>query len=460
MKTYILDTNIILDSPDNLITLSDNGTNNLVLPEVVIDELDNKKSGFEDINYNARQFARLLEDSEIVDTKTVNGLTLITTTIPSLDISLTIISKPTYTCEGTSTVPSILNDRKILEISHDYHTHVTPSILVSLDIMCRTRSISLGLPVTSLKGKSSDLPTVLHKQLVIDNAKEANSKPILEIDPDYIPENYSYTLQDSVTGQEFLSYVANNHLYFIDEADLCRQTIKPLNREQKFFVNAIISGYYDIITVDAKAGSGKSLLAIGTAMRLIDKKKYGSIVYIRNSIESTAKGEDVGYLPGLEEKFKIYNHPLYDSLRFIAKAELTKSNSNKSKAQSQVITEDVITARVEELTAKYNIQTMWVGELRGRTISNSIVIVDEIQNCSSSTGQLVLSRLDKDCKVICIGSNRQIDNMYTNKYVNALAKLLKASKTTHPNVRLFAGELNKVLRGPIVEFAEKVFSKH
>ena len=170
-----------------------------------------------------------------------------------------------------------------------------------------------------------------------------------------------------------------------------------------------------------------------------------------------AKGEDVGYLPGLEEKFKNYKHPLYDSLRFIAKAELTKSNSNKSTAQTQTITEDAITGRVEELTAKYNIQTMWVGELRGRTLSNSIVIVDEIQNCSASTGQLVLSRLDKDCKVICIGSNRQIDNMYTNKYVNALAKLLKASKATHPNVRLFAGELNKVFRGPIVEFAEEIF---
>lgn len=457
MKTYILDTNIILDSPDNLITLSDNGTNNLVLPEVVIDELDNKKSGFEDINYNARQFARLLEDSKIVDIKAVSGLTLVTTTIPSLNITLTIVSKPTYLCENTSTAPSILNDRKILEIAYDYHTHVAHSTIVSLDIMCRTRGLSLGLPVTSLTGKSSDLPTMFHKQLIIANAKEANSKPILDIDPDHVQENYSYTLQDSETGQEFLSYVVNEHLYFIDEADLCRQTIKPLNREQKFFVNSIISGYYDIITVDAKAGSGKSLLAIGTAMRLINKKKYGSIIYIRNSIESTAKGEDVGYLPGLEEKFKIYNHPLYDSLRFIAKAELTKSNSNKSTAQSQTITEDAITARVEELTAKYNIQTMWVGELRGRTLSNSIVIVDEIQNCSASTGQLVLSRLDKDCKVICIGSNRQIDNMYTNKYVNALAKLLKASKATHPNVRLFAGELNKVFRGPIVEFAEEIF---
>lgn len=192
-------------------------------------------------------------------------------------------------------------------------------------------------------------------------------------------------------------------------------------------------------------------------MRLVDKKKYGSIVYVRNSIESTAKGEDVGYLPGLEEKFKIYNHPLYDSLRFIAKAEMTKSNANKSKAQATPITEEAITAKVEELASKHNIQTMWVGEMRGRTISNAIVIVDEIQNCSASTGQLILSRLDRDCKVICIGSNRQIDNIYTNKYINSLAMLLKASKSTHDEVKMFAGELNKVLRGPITEFAEKIF---
>lgn len=194
-------------------------------------------------------------------------------------------------------------------------------------------------------------------------------------------------------------------------------------------------------------------------MRLVAKKKFGSIVYIRNSIESTAKGEDVGYLPGLEEKFKIYNHPLHDSLRFIARTEMTKSNANKTKAHVTQITEEAITAKVEELIAKHNIQTMWVGEMRGRTISNAIVIVDEIQNCSASTGQLILSRLDRDCRVICIGSNRQIDNIYTNKYINSLAMLLKATKSTHEGVRLFAGELNKVLRGPITEFAEAIFSK-
>ena len=454
---YILDTNIILDSPDNILTLSDNGSNILVLPEIVIDELDSKKSGFEDINYNARQFARLLEDSVITDQRHVNGLNLITTNISTLGIDITIISKLEYTCDNTLVAHNILNDRKILELASDYNKHIAPAMLISLDIMFRTRALSLGLSVTALTGKSSDIAYQFHKQLTLPNAKSLHGKSILDIDPTYIPENYSYTIQDSDTGQEFLSFVANGHLYFLDEADLCRQAVKPLNREQKFFVNAILSDFNDVVVVDAKAGSGKSLLSIATAMRLIDKKKFGSIVYVRNSIESTAKGEDVGYLPGLEEKFKIYNHPLYDSLRYIAKSMLVKSNSNKTKAQATSITEDAITAKVEELSSKYNIQTMWVGEMRGRTISNSIVIVDEIQNCSASTGQLVLSRLDRDCKVICIGSNRQIDNMYTNKYINSLAMLLKASKSAHDEVKMFAGELNKVLRGPITEWAERIF---
>ena len=286
-----------------------------------------------------------------------------------------------------------------------------------------------------------------------------NSAVITAVDPSYVVENYSYTLVDRDTGNEKLAYVANGHLYFLDEADLGRQSVRPMNKEQKLFVNAILSDMYQIIISDAKAGSGKTLLSLATAMRLVAKKKFSNIVYVRNSIESLAKGEDVGYLPGLEEKFKIYNHPLFDSLRFIAKSELTKSNANKSRANTTVISEDTITAKVDEYIEKYRIQTMWVGEMRGRTISDAIVIVDEIQNCSASTGQLILSRLDKNCKVICIGSNRQIDNLYTNKYINSLSFLLKAAKSLHEEVSLFAIELNRVLRGPITEWSEKIFTR-
>lgn len=458
--TYILDTNIILDSVENLLTLSDNNTNTLVISETVIDELDAKKTGFEDINFNARQFARLLEDSVIVSNEQVGPLHIITTNIDTLDISLKIISKKDYTCDTQTVALNILNDRKILEASADYINLVDKqSTLVSLDIMFRTRALSMGLNAEALVGKNSDIPNEFHKTIEVSNIMSLNSAVITAVDPSYAVENYSYTLVDRDTGNEKLAYVANGHLYFLDEADLGRQSVRPMNKEQKLFVNAILSDMYQIIISDAKAGSGKTLLSLATAMRLVAKKKFSNIVYIRNSIESLAKGEDVGYLPGLEEKFKIYNHPLFDSLRFIAKSELTKSNANKSRANTTVISEDTITAKVDEYIEKYRIQTMWVGEMRGRTISDAIVIVDEIQNCSASTGQLILSRLDKNCKVICIGSNRQIDNLYTNKYVNSLSFLLKAAKSLHEEVSLFAIELNRVLRGPITEWSEKIFTR-
>ena len=458
--TYILDTNIILDSVENLLTLSDNNTNTLVIPETVIDELDAKKTGFEDINFNARQFARLLEDSTIISNEQVGPLHVITTNIDTLDISLKIISKKDYTCDTSTVALNILNDRKILEASSDYINSVdSKAALVSLDIMFRTRALSMGLNAEALVGKNSDIPNEFHKTLEVSNIMSLNSAVITAVDPTYAVENYSYTLVDRDTGNEKLAYVANGHLYFLDEADLGRQSVRPMNKEQKLFVNAILSDMYQIIISDAKAGSGKTLLSLATAMRLVAKKKFSNIVYVRNSIESLAKGEDVGYLPGLEEKFKIYNHPLFDSLRFIAKSELTKSNANKSKANTTVISEDTITAKVDEYIEKYRIQTMWVGEMRGRTISDAIVIVDEIQNCSASTGQLILSRLDKNCKVICIGSNRQIDNLYTNKYINSLSFLLKAAKSLHEEVSLFAIELNRVLRGPITEWSEKIFTR-
>ena len=458
--TYILDTNIILDSVENLLTLSDNNTNTLVIPETVIDELDAKKTGFEDINFNARQFARLLEDSTIVSNEQVGPLHVITTNIDTLDISIKIISKKDYTCDTQTVALNILNDRKILEASADYLNLVDKqSTLVSLDIMFRTRALSMGLNAEALVGKNSDIPNEFHKTIEVSNIMSLNSAVITAVDPSYVVENYSYTLVDRDTGNEKLAYVANGHLYFLDEADLGRQSVRPMNKEQKLFVNAILSDMYQIIISDAKAGSGKTLLSLATAMRLVAKKKFSNIVYVRNSIESLAKGEDVGYLPGLEEKFKIYNHPLFDSLRFIAKSELTKSNANKSRANTTVISEDTITAKVDEYIEKYRIQTMWVGEMRGRTISDAIVIVDEIQNCSASTGQLILSRLDKNCKVICIGSNRQIDNLYTNKYINSLSFLLKAAKSLHEEVSLFAIELNRVLRGPITEWSEKIFTR-
>ena len=81
---------------------------------------------------------------------------------------------------------------------------------------------------------------------------------------------------------------------------------------------------------------------------------------------------------------------------------------------------------------------MWVGEMRGRTLSNAFVIIDEAQNMSNKTMQMVLSRIDNTCKVVILGSNKQIDNFYVNKYTNSLTTLLKSTKTSNELVKVFA----------------------
>lgn len=459
MASYIIDTNVILDSPSNIHLLLSDNTNTIVIPDIVLDEVDSKKSGFEDINFNARAFARLLEDSHITSTVTYNTLNIVDLFVPQLEATIKIISteEPLPMDHLASMPASLINDRKILELARLYNLK-EPSTVVSLDTMLRIRASSNSLPAVALNRGNADLASFnFHRTITVPSNTTLDNVPAITIDPEYHQGIYSYTIIDETTHKETLYNVANNHLQPVDNANLGRQSVSPVNKEQKFFVDAILSDYYKIISADAKAGSGKTLLSIATAMRLIDKKKYGSIVYVRNSIESLAKGEDVGYLPGLEEKFKIYNHPLYDSLRFIAKSMLKRSNANKSKANTTTISEETISTKVEELVAKYNIQTMWVGEMRGRTISDSIVIVDEFQNCSASTGQLVLSRLDISCKAICIGSNKQIDNMYTNKHINALTCVLKAT-TKEQAVPMFACNLSKVVRGPITELAETIFN--
>jgi PhoH-like ATPase len=184
-------------------------------------------------------------------------------------------------------------------------------------------------------------------------------------------------------------------------------------------------------------------------MRLIDKGAYDKIVYVRNSIESLDKGADVGYLSGNDEKFRIYNMALYDTLEFIAKRVLKKSE-NKESVES-------VNSKITEMLDHYRIEKLWPGEARGRTLSDAIVILDEWQNSSENTTQLILSRLDDSCMAIVIGSNRQIDNLYLNKYNNGLTSLLKLTSKSHSELSMFAIDLQKAVRGKFAEFSERVY---
>ncbi len=463
-KIYVLDTNILLGDATNIFKLSDDSKNLIVLPETVLDEIDTKKSGFDEINFQAREFARILENSTILNSKKEGNFKIVRLEVLGKENSIIdIISSDEYLVNTRNVALNIINDRKILEIANfakNYYKSETT--FISLDIMARTRAVSLDIPTDSLIGSNKEefnyeyIKTI---EIKFEQIEFLDNSLITDFDKEYKDYNFCYCFKVKASDQVILGTIQNNRIQLLDESEIRNQVIVPLNKEQLFFSNAILLHFFNVLIVEAKAGSGKTLLALSGALKLVRQKYFQKIIYIRNSIESLDKGEDVGYLPGLEEKFKIYNHPLMDSLDYIIRTEYKKRKANKKNGENiSELDDQEVSQRIEQMIQNYGIETMWVGEMRGRTLSNAFVIIDEAQNMSNKTMQMVLSRIDSSCKVVVLGSNKQIDNFYVNKYTNSLTTLLKSTKEKSELVNTFAIKLQKVLRGPITEWAELIFT--
>ena len=452
-KIYVVDTNIILNDIQTLFRLSEEGTNIIVLPETVLIELEDKKKILGEIGYQARKFARLLARAKVKEAYHNENYKIAKLFIDKLVIH--IISKDRYEADIDSAHMNESNDKRIIEIAgiaQNYYKGLK-TIFVSLDVYARTFAILKNIRTETLHDDKAVVPEFdFMKKIKIDvmDSKELENRDIKELDKDYQINNFSYLLEME-NGHNHLALIHNQRIDLVDENDFRGLKIKPVNLEQKFYMKAILSNYFDLIVVDAKAGSGKTLLAFACAMRLIDKKHFDKIIYVRNSIESLDKGADVGYLAGNDEKFRVYNMAVNDTLEHIAKKMLKR---NESKENPLAIENKII-----ELMGKYRIEKLWPGEARGRTLSDAVVILDEWQNSSEKTTQLILSRLDNSCAAIVIGSNRQIDNFYLNKYNNGLTSLLKETKNEHEEIKMFAIELKKAVRGKYAEFSEKVFEK-
>lgn len=452
-KVYVVDTNIILQNLQNLYRVSDNKSNTIVIPETVLIELEDKKKLTNEIGYHSREFARLLAKMKIKEVDHKESFKVVK--LYNDELSVHIISKDKYESEIEQTHLSESNDKRIIEvasIAQLYYKGIQ-IVFLSIDIYARTFAQFKGIKAETLHDDKSTVPKFQFiKPFELDSSEfnTLDGKDIKQVDGDYEFENFSYSFQSN-DGNSTYGIVSNERLDILKEDDFKALIVKPVNLKQKLFMKALLSNSYELLVIDAKAGSGKTLLSIVSAMRLIDKGFYDKIVYVRNSIESLDQGAEIGFLSGNDEKFRIYNMALQDTLEFIAKKHLKKSENRENK--------ESIESKIAELTDKYCIETLWPGEARGRTLSSAIVIMDEWQNSSEKTTQLILSRLDESCKAIVIGSNRQIDNMYLNKYNNGLTSLLKQTNNKHPELKMFAIELDKAVRGKFAEFTERIFEK-
>jgi|TARA_R110002033_G_scaffold20278_5_gene51285 PhoH-like ATPase len=450
-KIYVVDTNIILQNLQNLYKVSDNGSNVIVVPETVLFELEDKKKLPNELGFYSREFARLLAKMKIKEVDHRSKFKVVK--YFSDDLQLHVIAKDKYDSEIEQVHLSESNDKRIIEvaaIAQQYYKGAQ-TIFLSIDIYARTFAQFKGIKAETLHDDKSVVPKFQFvKTIEVDSSKfnSLDGKPITSFDVEYTFENFSYEFSSEDGNKEY-AIIINKIINILSESDFKALQVKPVNLKQKLFSKAIVSNMYDLLVIDAKAGSGKTLMSIASAMRLIDLGLYDKIVYVRNSIESLDKGADIGFLSGNDEKFRIYNMALTDTLEFIAKKQLKKSENKENK--------ESIDSKISELTSKYCIETLWPGEARGRTLSSAIVIMDEWQNSSEKTTQLILSRLDESCMAIVIGSNRQIDNLYLNKYNNGLTTLLKQTNFEHDEVKMFAIELEKAVRGKFAEFTERIF---
>ena len=449
----VLDTNIILLDAYNLTNIaSSGGYTSVVLPETVIDEADSKKSGHSELAFQARQFARLLAKATRISSTTDGILT--TTVLDLNDTRIHVVSCSSYP-HFSDDETSIRNDRKILHVAELLHRRTSDVVFCSNDVMCRIRAESMG--IKSIDHKLVD-DTELNfiRRLTIDSEIFSNlhNMQIIEVDLEYKPEYYNYVFTDESTGQVKLANLRNGLIDILGketEAELRRQDVPPANSGQLFLSRAIQNPAIDIVLVESLAGSGKTVTAISNAIQLVKKGKYKSITYIRTSNSDLPKEEEIGFLAGNEDKLAPFLHPLEDTLQFIV-----RSNHKDSKLKGREY-EEMISEKVEKLRSDCSISGMIAQGMRGRTFTDTVAIIDEAQNSSKSSLQKILTRFGRNCKIIIIGSNKQIDNQYVTKYTNGLSVLLDACRTHQSSIRLHAVELTKVLRSPITEFIEKLF---
>ena len=453
MQYIVLDTNVILNNAHNIFTFPTNTT--IVIPETVVDELDSKKSVIGEIGFQAREFGRLLARASKLPLERSASLTIAKFELDGINIHLTSTSNyPDY----TDTSPSVINDRKIIEIAKQYQALYENVIFYSIDVMCRTRAESEGLSTSDFKEvERTDYEYVKTISLDFDTFSNVHNKPILTVDPEYKPENYSYIFTCSDTTQHKLANIYNGNvdvLGKVTETELRTQAITPANNEQLFLSRAIQDTTIDVIILEALSGSGKTLVSLSNAMAMINRNNsYESILYIRASINDVPNEEEVGFLPGLEEKFAVYYHPIKDALEHIARKKLSASKLKGEDLEEAVVEE------VDKLIAKHRIQCMTGLGMRGRTFTNCIAIIDEVQGQSKASLQKMLTRFGKGCKVIIVGSQRQIDNKFLTKFNNGLSVLLDDCAKESPLIKKFAINLRKVVRSPLSEWAETLFSK-
>ncbi|MEL4381262.1 PhoH family protein [Shewanella algae] len=456
-KLFVLDTNVLLHEPLAIYSFKEH---DVVVPMTVLEELDQIKDRKRDVSRDARVAIRALED--ILGGKTTPEQIIKGVPLPSreghTDATGTLAIFPDHQIEFTiGSLPGDNNDNRIINTALHLQNQYEPRtvVLVTKDINMRLKAKGAGILLVEDYRTDQLIDDIrflskgfhqfegnfwehLHKVATERHGRHTvHDVPLKDLGDDLFYIN-QYLLDEE---SEFCGRVVGRSETSLNVLDLGRERlmnmeawgVRPKNIYQGMALQALMDPDIDLVILTGPAGCGKTLLAMAAALELVvERNLYDKVIVTRNTPEIA---ESIGFLPGTEEeKMAPWLAAITDTLEVLHKHDVNPSGS------------------LNYIMEKANIQFKSINFMRGRSIQNSLVLLDECQNLTASQLKTMITRMGEGTKLICCGNLAQIDSNYLTAVTSGLTYMVERFKNFEGSANIY---LNGVVRSRLAEFAEE-----
>lgn len=461
VKNFVLDTSVLVHDPSSIFNFQDN---NIIIPIICIEELDNLKKKDGIVGYHARSAAR-----ELYNIKKIGNLHE-GVKLPSggtLKIELNHMD--------TSVLPDGMdlnkNDSRILAITKNLANEYKniPTILVTKDLYLSIKGDALGIITQDYKNDKITADEIYkgYAEITlpsedIDKIYKDEGLPLpTQLDIPVYPNEFLHIKSSTDMTHEVIARFDGKCIVPLKYANSTAWGLTPINREQKMAFELLMDPDIHFVSITGGAGSGKTILSTAVALqKVIEEKVYRKIVFVRPVIPA---GNDIGFLPGTEEeKLRPWMGSFYDAIENLVdykySSRKVKDKNGKNKRNGENVEKENPEFNVDDFIDQFRrqgaIETKTLTYMRGRTFSDSLVIVDEAQEITPHLAKLMLTRAGFGSKFVFIGdpSDNQIDNILvdakSNGLVYAVEKMKPFDITGHVT-------LNQVERSLLAKLAEK-----
>ena len=431
-KNYVLDTNVLLHDARAIYSFADN---NVIIPIYVLEEIDTFKKDQSELGRNARQISRELDQY-----RSEGGLSHPQKMSNGGTVRVALPKVPPKNPSNDSRSM----DQRIIDIALEVRDEDTkiPTTLVTKDVNLRIRGDALGLAAVDFEPESISVEELYtgNRELTVPagTIDKFYADGNIVVDAPGLYANEFLTLKDE-SGKSALTRWDKPLGKAVPVKKLREGVwgIKPRNREQHFALDLLLNDDIKLVTLVGKAGTGKTLLAIAAGLQKVTEEQVYSKLLVSRPIFPL--GRDIGYLPGdIEEKLNPWMQPIYDNLELLL--GLNKTDKKDGRSYAELV--DLGFVEIEPLTY-----------IRGRSLPNVFMIVDEAQNLTPHEVKTIVTRAGEGTKIILTGDPYQIDHPYLDSSNNGLTTVAERFKN-----EAIAGHmiLTKGERSPLAELATQI----